>query len=287
VSSPVVRWHAHGGADDVLPLRGARTIEEFVADPVGAYTVGRTHLVWCWSPSLVGTAHWGQPTDADAAELVKRLEVSMQPALDGGFSVLMDTHESFDLPAFGVVAAYCKTRLEAWSTRIRKHAVLVPEGVAAVFVAALMPLVGTSHPLRFFSSLAEGLEWLERPELLEVLDEIGPVVDEARGTSSLLRSLRQHLEGGLAGATLEAAAQALGLSPRTFQRELQREGTSFTAELMQARLRTARVLLEHSDEKIDAVARQVGAASSSQLSELFRRELGETPALYRARRRRM
>jgi AraC-like DNA-binding protein len=268
-------------------VRRAHSIDEFLADPVGAYSVGRTHLVWCASPSLVGTAHWGQPSDADAAELVKRVEVSMHAALDGGFSAIMDTHamESFDLPAFGVVSEYVKTRLEAWSTRIRQHAVLVPQGVAAVFVAGLMPLVGTNHPLRFFSSLAEALEWLARPELLEVLDEIAPVIEEARATAPLLRALREHLASALTEATLESAAQALGLSERTFQRELQHEGTSFTSELMRARLRAACVLLEHSDDKIDSVARQVGSASPSQLSELFRRELGETPGEYRARRR--
>jgi AraC-like DNA-binding protein len=268
-------------------MKRARTIEEFLADPVGSFTMGRTHLVWCHSPQLAGTVHWGQPSESDAAELARRLDVSIHPSLAGGFNVLMDARgmESFDLPAFGVVTDYVKSRLAEWSRRIRKHAVVVPQGVAAVFVAGLMPLVGTHHPLRFFSSMAEAMEWMDCPELLEVLDQIGPAVDEARGVSPMLRSLRAHLEANLGAATLETASQALGLSPRTLQRELQREATSFTGELMQARLRAACALLEHSDEKVDTVARRVGSASSSQLSELFRRELGETPAMYRARRR--
>jgi AraC-like DNA-binding protein len=269
-------------------MRRARTIEDLLADPVGAYNLGRTHLVWCHSPTLAGTVHWGQPSQDDAAELVRRLDISIHPALAEGLVALMDASamESFDLPAFGVVAAYVKSRIEEWSRRFVKHAVVVPEGVAGVFVAALMPLAGTLHPLRFFSSMAEALEWLERPELLEVLDEINPVVEEARGVSPLLRSLREHLAEDLGTATLEAAAQALGMSARSLQRELQHENTSFTSELMQARLRAACVHLEHSDEKIDAIARRVGSASSSQLSELFRRQLGETPARYRERRRR-
>jgi AraC-like DNA-binding protein len=44
-------------------------------------------------------------------------------------------------------------------------------------------------------------------------------------------------------------------------------------------------LLAHSDEKIEAIARKVGCSSSSRLSTLFRKAVGETPAQFRARRR--
>jgi hypothetical protein len=51
----------------------------------------RTHLVWCHSPTLVGTVHWGRPTDGDARALVRRLDLCLRPALAHGFDVIQDS----------------------------------------------------------------------------------------------------------------------------------------------------------------------------------------------------
>src|SRR5512143_499916 len=101
-------------------MRRARSIDAFLASPVGSYNVGATHVVWCHSPTLAGTAHWGRPNERDAAELVRRLDVSIQPALAGGFDAFMDARgmEAFEWSAFGVVADYVKQRLPEWSRRI-------------------------------------------------------------------------------------------------------------------------------------------------------------------------
>ena len=136
---------------------------------------------------------------------------------------------------------------------------------------------------RLFTSVEEALGWIGRAELRKVLEELGPLIDEARGEAPLVRALRDHLDRSLGDATVEAAARALGLSPRTLQRELRGQGTRFALELQRARLRAACQLLAHSEEKVEAIARRVGCASSSQLSALFRRHLDETPARYRAR----
>lgn len=268
-------------------MKRARSIEDFVAEPVGRFQTGRTHLVWCHSPTLCGSVHWGRPTDADAHALVRRLELSLHPALARGFDGIMDARamESFDWPAFGVVSEYVRERLGEWNKRIRRHAVLVPPGIVGGLVAGLLPLIGPSYPLRFFSSADEALAWMGRPELSEVLEEANRLADQARGVAPLIRSLRHHLDGSLGSATVGAVAHALGLAPRSLQRELGRYETSFRLELMRARVRAACLMLEHSDEKIEAIARRIGWASSSQMSAIFRREVEETPAQYRARRR--
>jgi AraC-like DNA-binding protein len=268
-------------------MRAARNIEEFLDDPIERYSVGKTHLVWCHSATLVGTVHWGKPTENDARELVKRLDISIQSALAGGFSAVMDTRgmEAFAWPSFSIVAAYVKQRLAQWSKRIRRHAVVVPAGPVGVLVAGLMPLIGTSHPLRFFTSLAEAIDWLNREELAPILEEVAQLVEDARGVAPVIRSLREHLDQSLQHPSVQLAAQSLGLSARSLQRELSQHGTRFSHELTQARLRAACTLLEHSDDKIESIARRVGCASSSQLSAIFRQNLGETPARYRARRR--
>ena len=268
-------------------MRRARSIDDFVRDPVGAFQAGRTHVVWCHSPTLVGTVHWGRPTDADARALVRRLDLCLHPALAHGFDVVQDSRatESFDAGAFQVLSRYVRERLPAWSRNIRRHAVLVPSGMVAATVAGLIPLVGPSHPLRFFGAEDEALAWLRRRELPSVLAEVAAIADEARGTVPLVRSLRHRLDGALGDATIASLARALGVSSRSLQRELARNGTSFRLELTRARVRAASQLLESSDDKIEAIARRVGWGSSSQMSAVFRRELGETPAQYRARRR--
>jgi AraC-like DNA-binding protein len=79
-------------------------------------------------------------------------------------------------------------------------------------------------------------------------------------------------------------ARHLGVAPRSLQRELSRQATSFRLELTRARVHAACLLLEGSDDKIEAIARRVGWTSSSQMSSIFRRQVGTTPAQYRARR---
>jgi AraC-like DNA-binding protein len=268
-------------------MKRARDVEDFVAEPVGRYDIGPTHVVWCHSATLCGTVHWGRPSESDAAELVRRLELTGHPSLASGFDVYMDARamEAFDWPTFGVVSGYVRTRLGEWARRIRRHAIVVPQGAVGALVAGLLPLLGPEYPLRFFGTVQEALTWLERPELPRLLDEIAEVADVARAVSPLIRLLREHLDKSLQEPTIEAAAKAVSLSPRTLQRELRRMGTQFTHELMRARVRAACTRLEHSDEKIEAIARRVGCGSSSQLSTIFRRYLGETPAEYRARRR--
>src|SRR5258706_1457052 len=140
-------------------MKRARTVEEFVADPVDRFSVGATHVVWCHSPTLCGSVHWSRPTAANAEELVARLELTRHRALAGGFDGFMDARamESFDWSAFGVVSNYARSRLAEWTSRIRRHAIVVPSGAVGALVAGLLPLVGPSYPLRFFTSLEEAL----------------------------------------------------------------------------------------------------------------------------------
>jgi AraC-like DNA-binding protein len=268
-------------------MKRARSIEDYVAEPVGRYQVGRTHVVWCHSPTLCGSIHWGRPTDADARALVRRLEFGLHPGLAGGFDNIMDARamETFDWPAFGVVSNFVREKLGTLNRRVRKHAVIVPAGMIGALVAGLLPLIGPSYPVRFFASLDDALAWIDRPDAAVALEEAQRLADEARGVSPLLRALRHRLTESLEHANVQEMARALGLAPRSLQRELGRHDTSFRIELTRARVQAACLLLDGSDDKIEAIARRVGWASSSQMSAIFRKAVGETPAQYRARRR--
>ena len=193
--------------------------------------------------------------------------------------------ESFDWPAFGVVSDFVRRRLTTLNRLVRKHAILVPPGLVGALVAGLLPLLGPSYPMRFFATSEEAQAWIDRPDLAAALEEALHLADEARGLTPLLRSLRHRLDGALKHATVAMMARALGIAPRSLQRELERHRTSFRLELTRARVRAACLMLETSDDKIEAIARRSGWGTSSQMSSVFRRHVGETPAAYRARRR--
>jgi AraC-like DNA-binding protein len=83
-----------------------------------------------------------------------------------------------------------------------------------------------------------------------------------------------------------AAAAVLGLHPRTLQRHLAAEGTSFEAVVDDARRRAAHALLTAGDLPMSRVAALVGLSEQSALTRCVRRWYGTTPtALRRGRSR--
>lgn len=271
-------------------MKRVATPDELASDPVGRYWLGETQLVWCSDPETCGSTHWGHPTERDARELTRALELSRHPALAGGFEVFMDAHaiDRVDWAGFKELFGYVRERLTEWATTIRRQAVIVPSGPAGALLAGMVPLVGMTYPMRFFpdaEAAIDYLAWRARPDALAAIAEVGTLAFVARGVPATVKRLRTWLEGALDRPTVEAAASALRLSPRTLQRELTTAATSFTAEVHAARVRVATELLENTDNKIEVIARAVGCGSASQLSALFRRHVGETPARHRARMR--
>jgi transcriptional regulator GlxA family with amidase domain len=85
--------------------------------------------------------------------------------------------------------------------------------------------------------------------------------------------------------TLATAARALMVAPRSLQRYLANENTSFHAELQGARVCSARTLLRDTDWKLAAVAREVGFASAQHFNQVFRRYEGDPPRVFREKLR--
>jgi len=268
-------------------VKRAKSAEDFATDPVDRYWLGATQLVWCRSPRLCGSLHWGRPREPDVAELTRALELARHPALAAGFEVFMDSSalERVDWSAYLQLLSFVRERVAEWSGRIRRHAVIVRPGPTAALLAGMAPLVGLAYPMRFVADRESALRWLgwtERLDALAAVDETSRIAGEARGQPPVVQRLRGWLERSLIGASVDAAAGGLGMSVRSLQRELREAGTCFTAEVHTARIRVACELLGDTDDKIEVIARAVGSASTSQLCAMFRRHLGLTPARYRA-----
>lgn len=101
----------------------------------------------------------------------------------------------------------------------------------------------------------------------------------------LVHDVREILLDGLSRgrATLDAAATALGLSPKTLERRLAKEGTSFTKLLDSLRADLARQYLADTDFRLEQIAYLVGYSEPAALVRAFRRWTGTTPAAFRAR----
>jgi AraC-like DNA-binding protein len=261
----------------------------FRADPVGRYYVGSTYAIWCASPTLCGSSHWASTDETTASELTELFDFTRQCSLASGHDVVMNLRdvERVHWPAFRRLGEYVRDRLPEWGRRIRRQAVVVPDGPLGAMLAGLIPSLGlaTPFPMRFFPDASTALGWLGRADAYTQIAELDGIVAEARGVAPIVRELRAYLDHVLIAPSVDQAALACRVSPRSLQRELHRAGTQFTDEVAAARVRAARALLEHSDDKVDVVARRVGCGSSSRLAALFRRELRETPAAYRARLR--
>lgn len=92
--------------------------------------------------------------------------------------------------------------------------------------------------------------------------------------------LQDHLQSPLG---LSSLAERLGVSPRTLNRRFhQATGRSPQRYLTNLRIQSARELLRRSNLGVGEIAWQVGLQDASYFSALFQREVGMTPAQYRA-----
>jgi AraC-like DNA-binding protein len=123
--------------------------------------------------------------------------------------------------------------------------------------------------------------------LLEVLEAtcrkiLGPA-PEAR---DLVREVRQliieRLPTGSAG--LDAIADQLGMSSKTLERRLAKQGQTFSVLLDRTRFNAVTHYLQDTDMRLTQVAYLAGYTKPAALVRAFRRWTGETPGKFRERR---
>lgn len=110
---------------------------------------------------------------------------------------------------------------------------------------------------------------------LAALSDTGNFSDELRVW------LGAQLQGGL--PTRTQAAQAFGLSARTFARRLQTEGLHFSALLDAARRQHACDAVASGERSVADIAQSLGFAEASVFHRAFKRWTGCTPGQWRAR----
>jgi len=264
-------------------LRAAPDASAYRGDPDGAYLVLPRSLVFCARPSLWGFALWGKPTERDLERIVPLLALELAREVTPHAS-LVDVRylEAGDPRAFGVLTRYLRTNFDRFRTQVTRLALVRPPGLLGATVAGFYQVAGAPYAVRVFDDLPAATTWLRATGLAPILDS---AIAEASAISPALVQLRRWLDGHLEDASLERAAKAVSRAPRSLQRDLGDARTTFQRELDAARIRLAKRLLTESDSALTEIAYDIGCASPQHFSSLFRRVVGETPSVWRARQR--
>ncbi|MBL8956151.1 MAG: AraC family transcriptional regulator ligand-binding domain-containing protein [Myxococcaceae bacterium] len=126
------------------------------------------------------------------------------------------------------------------------------------------------------------------PALKRFLEEQGRTVLETRPASTdLVGVIRQELVRrlGKTEAKVETVADALEMSPRTLQRRLEGEGTSFQEVLDGVREQLAMSYLVNDSLTVSEIAYLLGYSELRAFDRAFRRWTGKTPVAWRNTRK--
>ena len=266
----------------------ASSPSDFKGSPRGKYVSGRSWLCFdAGEAAVAGCVLWGQLRQADIRALLV-VAPATHTAPRAPHAALIDASgvRSVEESLFALLGSYIEHHRKGLSETVTRLAIVRPGGLLATVAEGYFKVVLPPYPVRVFTGADAALEWLgASPSLRRALSN---AVATARTGSTLSRQLRSLVTDELCGtATIAEVSRRMNLSPRTLQRRLQAEGTSFRAELRAARVTAAKLRLTESDASITEIAFAVGYASAAHLSAQFRRVLGECPSSWRQRRQSM
>jgi AraC-like DNA-binding protein len=140
-----------------------------------------------------------------------------------------------------------------------------------------LPLV----ELVFSASVLELHHRSADPGLLAFLQrQAEAVIERQRGAdlSTLVRhGLREALGRG-EGSSLDSVAHGLGMTGRTLQRRLAKDGARFSELLEYSRCERALELLQRPEADLDDIAERIGLADARSLRRALKRHTGRTPS---------
>jgi AraC-like DNA-binding protein len=267
-------------------LAPASGVEGLLANPCGHYLAGPISLSFVKDEKLAGVLVWGRPTAAQFQALTAAHE-RLHPKLPAALG-LVDVRyvELPDPSAYEALISYLVARASWLSEVITKLALVRSQaGLVGAATAGFFDIYPRPFKVETFTDLRAALVWLEREDADALNDELEGLLAGTSGTPAMLRALRGQLEGRPGEVSLEEAARALGVGARSLQRRMKEWGTTLQGEQSQAQVRVATRMLEQSDAPLTQIAMDVGCASLSHFSALFRKVTGETPSDWRKKRR--
>lgn len=267
-------------------MRRAASVEAFVEDPLECWICTETCVIWCASRELVGAVCWGAPKVEQAQRIVDAFAGVWAPTLAERVDVVLDGRgiTSIRADALDLLVTWSRSRVAELRSRVRKQVGVVDDGLTGFTLSGILPIVGRTHAFEVVNDPFVAFDLVGGEGGRAVCAEVLALAAQAKGDSATLHGQRALLSRECARVTLQSAAAALGVSPRSLQRDLLASGTAFAHELREARFQFASRLLTQSDDKLRAVASQVGLGETA-LRSLFRARLGCTPEQFRRQAR--
>lgn len=123
------------------------------------------------------------------------------------------------------------------------------------------------------------------PQLVKINEHVIQQYMSQLEQSNFSNRVLQHIQMLLSKGEpkLSFIARELNLSPRTLQRRLDREGTSFNALLEKGKRHLASDMLAHSDTSVTEISYLLGFSDPSNFSRACNRWFGCSPVAYRQR----
>lgn len=224
---------------------------------------------------------------AEYKKLVAPIKVEMADTPEGFYVGLVWTDQSVEVPhsmaltelVYAAQLARLATREKIVPVRVECTAAVEPQAAYEQYFG-VAPQLGDRHGIVFsqedadrpFLSASESLWQVFEPELqrrMSKLDASAPL--HQRVKSALL----ENLPSG--EATIATVAKRLALSPRTLQRRLTSEGTSFRNIVSQTRKGLALHYVENTSLSYAEIAFLIGFEEVSSFFHAFREWTGSTP----------
>lgn len=243
----------------------------------GYYTHSRCFAVGVTSHGLGVTVAWGAFDENEARLLTaawrRTLDGPMRDSLVDVTGLVMS-----DAAAFATMRDMLESSRDARARAVRRQAIVASDNFGGLHVRGYLTLFPPPYELRDFADRGQALAWLGHTCCANDITEMEATRED------LLARLRDWLDTSrLADASIDRAAVELHTTARTLQRRLSAAGTRFTAELARAQVARAQRLMRDPSYRLATIATEVGCATPSTFSDLFRRIIGETPSQWRRR----
>jgi AraC-like DNA-binding protein len=261
-------------------MEPAKSVGDFVRDPVGRYVAGRTWIAFCSPDQISGFQLWGTSAAHDVEELLATV-VTEGSQLAQPRPRLVDIRRlgAIEPAVFDVFAAHFARYRDALAHLVTRAAVMHTPGIGAALAAGFSSVTPMPYEVELFTDPALAAEWLGTTTTL--IDELDDLHAEASETLPLLRDLRACLRANLRDATVAFVAAQLAMSTRTLQRELARVSSTFQDELHRVRIERAQELLVETSYPLARIAQQIGFTSAHHFGLVFKQATGETPRRWR------
>lgn len=256
----------------------------FLGAPVGRYTVMDSSFVWCASPVLCGVFLWGEQTEVETSSILRIFD-QCPPHMASSFDMVLDSRGVEDVrpAALELLFSWLVSRRSELVRRLRTQANVIREGPIGLLLTGLLPVAQWPPPYRLHYEPTDAFRSIVGDGGTDLCTELEAIALRVRGVSRELRIVRELIARRL-DISIDEVSRALGMSSRSLQRLLRRDGTSFHNEVVSARFLLAQALLRSSEDKLAAISLRVGISERS-LTQLFRSRTGLSPAQWRGQRK--